>query len=337
MNKKQLIDYMEKVLALEVKCYEQQKIINNLNNDINYYSNPQNNYKCKELKNKMPMFYTEAFKFCGESIIVEVLVLLFGPILLAIMGLPITIVLCAMICTAWGIQVETFFKGILVINFIWFVIMFICEISQFFSDKAEFKRLQEETININREIERKNKEKENYNNNLNRKFYITKQRLLAEKSNIEKQLQITRNVLNNYYALGVIYPAYQKLSCVAYLYEYLVSGSCDSLQGHEGGYNILRTEMKLDRVIQNQEVMMSKLDTIVYNQGVLHDAIDDVYYNIDNMSNKICKSATKISNTIQSSSNQINSRLESIEYTNEINAMNTEFTNQLLIYSMWNN
>ncbi|HIW25717.1 MAG TPA: hypothetical protein H9688_06470 [Firmicutes bacterium] len=77
------------------------------------------------------------------------------------------------------------------------------------------------------------------------------------------------------YDKNIIFPKYRRLSLVCSLYEYFCSGRCSTLEGHEGAYNILEMEIRLDRIITQMDMVITRLESIRDGQYVLYSAIQD--------------------------------------------------------------
>ena len=65
-----------------------------------------------------------------------------------------------------------------------------------------------------------------------------------------------RKTLDTLYDCDVIFPKYRNLIAVAQFYEYMMSGRCSILEGHEGAYNIYENEIR-------QEIIITKLDEAI--------------------------------------------------------------------------
>mgnify|MGYP001864484039 FL=1 len=77
------------------------------------------------------------------------------------------------------------------------------------------------------------------------------------------------------YDKNIIFPKYRRLPLVCSLYEYFCSGRCSTLEGHEGAYNILEMEIRLDRIITQMDMVITRLESIRDGQYVLYSAIQD--------------------------------------------------------------
>lgn len=97
--------------------------------------------------------------------------------------------------------------------------------------------------------------------------------LLREREEIEKSLEASKRNLQAAYEKNIIFPKYRNLVMVCSLYEYICAGRCDTLEGHEGAYNILETEIRLDRIIIQLDKVITQLEKIQQNQFILYSAI----------------------------------------------------------------
>lgn len=110
-------------------------------------------------------------------------------------------------------------------------------------------------------------------------------RELAEKRIIEqersalyqKHLQ-TKQVLQSYYDLDIIYGKYRNFVAVSSFVDYFKSGRCSTLAentGGDGAYNTFETEVRLDRIIDKLDVVISMLSQIKSNQWSIYNAIQE--------------------------------------------------------------
>lgn len=89
------------------------------------------------------------------------------------------------------------------------------------------------------------------------------------------KLEESKALLQQMYSIGVIYPKYQNLIAISSFYDYLMSGRCSELEGHEGAYNIYEMEARIDRIVTQLDVVIQKLDKIQQNQYMLYRAIQE--------------------------------------------------------------
>ena len=85
----------------------------------------------------------------------------------------------------------------------------------------------------------------------------------------------TKNCLQQLYSKNVLYPKYRNYACVCTLYEYFDSGRCTTLEGHEGAYNLLENEMRLNRIITQNDRILENLETMKQNQELLYESIQE--------------------------------------------------------------
>jgi hypothetical protein len=85
----------------------------------------------------------------------------------------------------------------------------------------------------------------------------------------------TKHVLSDLYALDIIFAKYRNLVAVSSIYEYLNSGRCDALEGHEGAYNIFESEIRQDMIIVQLDRAIASLEEIRNTQYMLYDAIQE--------------------------------------------------------------
>ena len=102
-----------------------------------------------------------------------------------------------------------------------------------------------------------------------------KAKLIEMLKTMENHLYETRILLRRYYMRDIIFEKYQNIVAVCSFYEYLLSGRCTTLTGHEGAYNIYETEARFERIYTKLDEIVTKLDDIKQNQYVLYDAIQD--------------------------------------------------------------
>lgn len=128
----------------------------------------------------------------------------------------------------------------------------------------------------------------------------------------------TTNCLQQLYNKNIIYPKYRNLACVCTLYEYFDSGRCTTLEGHEGAYNLLENEMRLNRIITQNNKILENLEAIRENQELLYDSIqaanqkaDQIIRGCNRMSNQL--------NGIQAQGAELNARVAQLQTTSDLN------------------
>lgn len=141
----------------------------------------------------------------------------------------------------------------------------------------------------------------------------------------------TKNCLQQLYSKNVLYPKYRNYACVCTLYEYFDSGRCTTLEGHEGAYNLLENEMRLNRIITQNDRILENLETVKQNQELLYESIqegnqkaDQIIRGCNHMSNQL--------NGIQMQGAELNARVAQLQTTSALNLYVNECSRRELEY-----
>ncbi len=126
-----------------------------------------------------------------------------------------------------------------------------------------------------------------------------------------------KSTLNEYYSKNIIYPKYQRnIVALCQFYEYLDSGRCSSLEGHEGAYNIYEMELRQNIIISKLDTVISRLDSIQKNQYYLYQEISKCNSNVEALKNATIKNVELLKGIEQ------NTAMSS--YYNQLTAQNTK-------------
>lgn len=148
--------------------------------------------------------------------------------------------------------------------------------------KAE---LRKEKDQVKKELEKRNSELRKIDKE---KLAIQKQRIAClpqelaasfisdEKNNLEKELKAIVKVRDKFYSYNIIYGKYRNYVALTTLYEYLDSGRCRTLDGSDGAYNLLETEMRANEIITQLNTIASSLEDIKDNQFMLYKELKEV-------------------------------------------------------------
>lgn len=131
---------------------------------------------------------------------------------------------------------------------------------------------------------------------------IKKEVLQTELSQMRELNVASKETLKQIYSKDIIFPKYRSMVMVCSLYEYVCSGRCDTLEGHEGAYNLLEMEIRLDKIVTQLDRAIQLLDTIRQNQYMVYSAIQD---------------ANRQSARILESTEQITSQLQTFQTSNQ--------------------
>ena len=125
---------------------------------------------------------------------------------------------------------------------------------------------------------------------------VQKQIIQSRIDNIEYQKNQTRSALDKLYAVEIVYPKYHALVPIVMFCEYLESGRCEGLEGHEGAYNIYENELRQNIIIAKLDVVVNQLEQIKQNQYMLADAIERGNHQIEKLCNATMESAARLEN-----------------------------------------
>lgn len=89
----------------------------------------------------------------------------------------------------------------------------------------------------------------------------------------ERKKEEIIKVRDRFYDVDILFPKYRNMVAVCSLYEYFLSKRYSELEGPDGAYNRYETEIRLDRIITQLDVVIHKLEQIKANQYMLYDAI----------------------------------------------------------------
>ena len=138
----------------------------------------------------------------------------------------------------------------------------------------------------------------------------------AKKAEMERDLKRA-------YSYNVIYTSYRNLVAVSSFYDYLHSGKCSTLEGHEGAYNIFDMESRMDKIITQLDRISCQLENIRYSQNALYSIMKSSNEKLDRMQNSIHNSENHLL-SLSKSAALTNSQLERIECNAELTRFNTE-------------
>lgn len=171
--------------------------------------------------------------------------------------------------------------------------------------------------NINQKIINNNLDEQEV---INEKITIINQELTIIKNSYTR----TKNILAKYYEKGIVFPKYRNLLAISSIYEYLSSGRCNSLEGHEGAYNIFENEVRQNLIISKLDDVIRHLEKIESNQYMLYSAIQDSNRKTD----RLLQEMDKVANNLQ----RIESNNQIIAYNSTIAAKNLEFLKWIEVF-----
>lgn len=162
-----------------------------------------------------------------------------------------------------------------------------------------------------------------------------KQYLQTQADTLAAMWRTSKEKLDKMYSYDILEEKYRNIVAVASIYEYLKHERTRSLQrvgSDEGAYNIFESEVRLNKIITNTDIIIQKLDVVIENQRELANTMR----NAQNSINNLVTSTNNMSARIQSGMNRLNASVELSNYqqqqtNNELRYMN--FMNTLHFYS----
>lgn len=128
----------------------------------------------------------------------------------------------------------------------------------------------------------------------------------------------TSDYLEKLYSKNVLYSKYRGYASVCTLYEYFDSRRCTTLEGHEGAYNLLENELRLNRIIIQNDQILTSLETIKVNQELLYDSIQESNHKADQIIQS-CERMSNQLNSIRDQDEELNARIANLQVTSDVN------------------
>lgn len=152
-----------------------------------------------------------------------------------------------------------------------------------------------------------------------------KRMLEAEISKTEDALRNTYKVRNEMYATNIIYGKYRNIVAVATFYEYLISGRCTKLEGHDGAYNLYEAESRANIIISKLADIEKTLNNIEQSQYTIYSKLTDMSKTLNRMSVTMDAACAAISK-IEANTNDMVKYMDEISHNTDVIAHNTAVT-----------
>jgi hypothetical protein len=326
------MDYLSKVLDLEISCYQQKQVLKHLESSMDDLLRSSKFVPREEKHSRYDgiLLHWKILVVCVviASIVGYFIGKLLGNIFLsemysiaivlmiyvlfayfcdfdgdAIIGFIVFYIIAAFVLMKiTGIQMR---YSILVVLYSVEIISMIVSLRNYLKDLKKMKKEKREYQAIlERNRQRQNNCIANYNN------------LKVVYDNYKSTYDKTVSILNNMYSYDIVYIKYRSLIPICTFYEYLASRRCDSLEGANGAYNLYENEIRLNTIINKLDIVISKLDQIIDNQRMLYNEM----VRIREENSRICNKLDNLSYDLQ----EIRSNSTIIEYNTRIAAQNTE-------------
>lgn len=162
--------------------------------------------------------------------------------------------------------------------------------------------------------------------------------LESQKAQVIKSLVASEEHLKEIYEKDIIFPKYRNLVMVCSLYEYICAGRCTELEGHEGAYNILESEIRLDRIINQLDQVITNLEQIRQNQFMLYSAIQKSNVRLGLIMDSTNRLSSRLNDFYNSSiqlndqTAELNARIAELQASSELTAYYTERAQKELAY-----
>ncbi len=237
-------EYISRVKDLEVSCYEQSLYLNELKNERQRVQKPQLHSAVKPEQSSLCKKYEGTGCATAASV--------------ALAGLIISLAL--------NFAIDLSLVSILVFIGVGICLGIVVSIVLNAKVRADQKRIDNVTKQENENIQRRNTA---ILNAVPKKVQLVD----AELAKATKLYQETCDLLQKYYDEGVVFEKYRGMVPICMFHEYLQSGRCSSLTGHEGAYNIYETELRMNIILVKLDEIIENLKRIEDNQYVLAEAI----------------------------------------------------------------
>lgn len=178
--------------------------------------------------------------------------------------------------------------------------------------KEEMQRYQEK-CQKNEKMKKDNKENQGKIEKLKFQKYVAESYL----QQIQKALASSHENLEQMYAYNVVFPKYRNYVMISSIYEYICAGRCTTLEGHEGAYNILELEIRLDRIITQLDAVLRDLSAIRANQYTLYSCLQEANQKIDTLLQEESRMADSMQ-ALGAQSYEINRQLGELQHSSEL-------------------
>lgn len=279
LNTQELKDYLFHVRDLELSCYKQRQFIDRLYDLANQAENPNLSQR---------VIYKKQEKLTDE------------------IGMTLSFTLFSI---PWCIVGSFFFGGLLAAPLLLLIVSIGTIIWRIF-DRKKVKKSNLEAHKANSEIEKENQ-------TIKSNAAVQLRMINSQIAKIRESLRSTEQTLERFYAKNVVYQKYRGLVPITMFCEYMDSGRCTGLSGHEGAYNIYENEIRLNIIIVKLDNIIRRLDEIRDNQYMLANMLQQTNRELGQLS----KTAVAQLRSLE----QIEANTAVANYYSGISAMNTTY------------
>lgn len=226
-------------------------------------------------------------------------------------GSMIFYLICCIVAYVGGAKKIALFFGLLTAALV------LLSVSSNISDEKEIKKSNEESLNkYISDCEMVQKEKNQCQKEIEK---LKVQNHVAENylQQVQKALASSHENLEQMYAYNVVFPKYRNYVMISSIYEYICAGRCTTLEGHEGAYNILELEIRLDRIITQLDAVLRNLSAIRANQYTLYSCLQEANQKIDTLLQEESRMADSMQ-ALGAQSYEMNRRLGELQHSSEL-------------------
>ena len=302
LTQSQCVEYVRNIKNLEVSCYEQNLLHQNLNEQlgraIKHYSDTKNTPIESPGEEPELITFGDVIKY---SLLLGIPAALIGGIVGFVVR-AIRIIFTDLTVEAPGMPYIYWGAGIAFVLVV--VFLGLCAVGEVSPEAIE--EYKSKVDNQRQAIAKRDSDLET------QKKYISYLEKLIQQC--ERERQETLDILEKYYNLNYIYPKYRGIVPMCAIYEYLESGRCYSLTGPSGAYNLYENELLMNKIIGKLDDVIARLDDISYNQHIIAQEI-----------NKSHSQVISILASLDNSSKNIEQYTAAAEYYGRVAAANTSY------------
>lgn len=255
--------YMQRVYNLEKSCYEQQQLLSKMSAGLKQAQNPKRKAYTEDKDAKLTA--GDIVAYIGTFLV-----------FMLIWGIVCTVVIALLFGDFSSKKAEVAAVVAVALG----IVLYIAYVVTDLRDKKKRRSA----------VRLANKNTDQYNQSLQKRMAVQASVLSQQIVTAQSTLASTRQLLQQYYSQDIIFPKYRNLVAVSMLYEYLSSGRCSQLEGHEGAYNLYEQEIRMNLILSKLDDVLAHLDRIESSQYELARAIregnkkaDQVYQSLQNV------------------------------------------------------
>lgn len=197
--------------------------------------------------------------------------------------------------------------------------------------QREYKTKKEEYEKATKIVQQENVKRSKQIEKIKTEIQVTE----AYSNEVAMEICSSRERLEEMYAYNIIFPKYRNYVMVCSIYEYLAAGRCVTLEGHEGAYNILELEIRLNRIITQLDDVLRNLAAIQQNQYMLYSCLKETNYKIDALldeESRIADNLEGLQNQMENHAEMIDTRIAELQKSSELSNYLAECNQRELHY-----